>query len=71
MNKRVFIKSGKDTNNTSTNFFILGIRLTDLKGRKTLITLKDLSEIKFETPIYELIKSNKLIRTIKKSKIFQ
>jgi len=69
--RRVFVKSAKDTNNTLTNFFILGIRFTDLKGLRTLNTLNDLSEGTFETPIFEVIKSKRLTITIKKSRIFQ
>ena len=71
MNKRVFIKSGNDTRSISINFFILGIRFTDLKGRRTLKTLIDLSCGRFEIPILEIIKSKRLTTTIKKSKIFQ
>ena len=71
INKRVFINSGKETKRTSTNFFIAGIRFTDLKGLRTLKTLKALSEGIFETPIFEVIKSKRLIITIKKSKKFQ
>lgn len=47
-----------------------GIRFTDLKGLRTLKTLKALSEGILETPILEIIKSKRLIKTIKKSKIF-
>ena len=71
MNKRVFIKSGNDTRSISINFFILGIRFTDLKGRRTLKTLIYLSCGIFEIPILEIIKSKRLTTTIKKSKIFQ
>ena len=71
INKRVFINSGKETKRTSTNFFIAGIRFTDLKGLRTLKTRNALSEGILENPILEIIKSKLLIQTIKKSKIFQ
>ena len=71
INKRVLINSGNEIKRTSTNFFIAGIRFTDLKGLRTLKTLNALSEGKLEAPIFEIIKSNRLIQTIKKSKIFQ
>jgi len=65
------INSGNEIKRTLTNFFIYGIRFTDLKGLRTLKTLNALSEGKLESPIFEIIKSNRLIQTIKKSKIFQ
>ena len=48
-----------------------GIRFTDLKGLRTLKTLNALSEGIFEIPILEITMSKRLIKTIKKSKIFQ
>ena len=56
----MFINSGKDTKRTSTNFFIDGIRFIDLKGLRTLKTLNDLNEGKFEIPIFVIIKSKRL-----------
>ena len=67
----VFIRSGNDFNNMSTSLLILGIRLTDLNGLKTLKTLKALNEGKFPTPLIVTIKSRILIIIIKKSRRFQ
>lgn len=71
INKRILTKSGKDVSRISTSFLILGIRLIDLKGLRTLKTLRTLNEGRFEAPTIATIKSNKLKMTIIKSDKFQ
>ena len=64
-------KSGKDVSSISTSFLMLGTRLIDLKGLRTLKTLRNLNEGRFEAPVLLTIKSKRLKITITKSAKFQ